>query len=531
VFGFVAAGHQPDYQRAAGYLNTHLKGEAAASLAKELYTVLDQRLPANLERLSDKPEGALDDNLGLSIERVGVVSSAEGPVDILLERVQRNGSWIWLFSAETLKNIPEVADEVESASADAFAPTIMTRKGWLSIAVWKWLAFLVGIALATVLSALVRYGIVRLLRPVIRRITKQNENHSIEALAGPLRTLILLAILQITVHLLMLPLFVRQMWFAVWSRVMVITVAWLFLRLVRIGGELMRRRMESSGLADRTALIRLGQRTLNVMAAFVVIVLLLRSAGYDVSAVLAGLGVGGIAIAFAAQKTLENLFGGISVIFDKPIRVGDACRIGDRVGIIEDIGLRSTRVRTLERTVLTVPNGQLSTMNLENFSLRDKFWFRHQLGVRYETTADQMRFLLAEIRRLLYAHPMVEASTSRVRLIGYSQSSVDLEIFAYIVTIDNNRFLEVQEDLLLRIRDIIDLTGTGFAFPLNVTYIAKDQGLDGERTQRSEEAVRQWREKGELPFPDFSTDRIAEMRNGIEYPERESAVRAERSAL
>ena len=526
VLGFVAHSHPQNEKIAADFLNTQLKGEAAVNLAGQLSTVLDRLLPANLNELSDKPEGSLNDGLSLNIERVGTIHTAEGPMDILLERVRRNGEWIWLFSGETLKRIPDVFDGLETPAVSAYLPKVLLRMGWLSVAVWKWLAILACIALAASLWGLLQQAIVRILRPAVYAISKRRDDELSKALAGPLRALVLLMVVHGIVSLLMLPLMARSVWWAISSRLYVVVLAWLFLRVVRIGAELMRRRMEISGQADRTAVIRLGQRTINGLAIFVVIVVFLRGAGYDVSAALAGLGVGGIALAFAAQKTLENLFGGVSVIFDKPIRVGDYCKFGELAGIIEDIGLRSTRVRTLDRTVLTIPNGQLATMNLENFGLRDKIFFKHVLRVRYDTKTDQLRFLLAELRRTLYAHPMVEQGSARVRLIEFSVSSVDFEFFAYVLTTDMNRFLEVQEDLLLRIRDVVDLSGARFAFPSSVTYIARDRGPDEEKTAAATEAVQAWREKKELPFPDFSAEQIAAMRNGLAYPDSASATRA-----
>src|SRR5579862_3442217 len=151
----------------------------------------------------------------------------------------------------------------------------------------------------------------------------------------------------------------------------------------------------------------LGQRLLSAFLVVVGALAILAIIGFDLTTVLAGLGIGGIAIAFAAQKTLENLFGGISVLADEVIRVGDYCRFGDRTGTVEDISLRSTRVRTDARTELSIPNGALATMNIENFARRDKILFNPVLAIRYETTPDQLRFLLAEVRRLLYAHPKV----------------------------------------------------------------------------------------------------------------------------
>jgi MscS family membrane protein len=246
-------------------------------------------------------------------------------------------------------------------------------------------------------------------------------------------------------------------------------------------------------------------------------------AGINVAAALTGLGIGGIAIAFAAQKTLENLFGGIMIISDQPIRVGDFCQAGDRKGTVESIGLRSTRIRTLERTVVSIPNGQLALMNLENFALRDKIWFHHTLKLRYETTADQVRYVIAEVRKMLYEHPKVESRSTRVRLIGFGDWSLDVEVFAYVPETAYESFLHIQEDLLLRVMDIVEGSGTGFAFPSQTTYLAADAGLDAAKSRKAAEVVRLWREKGEVPFPDFSSEMILEMEGKIEYPPPDSA--------
>jgi MscS family membrane protein len=251
-------------------------------------------------------------------------------------------------------------------------------------------------------------------------------------------------------------------------------------------------------------------------------------AGINVGAALTGLGIGGIAIASAAQKTLENLFGGIMIISDQPIRVGDFCRAGDYIGTVENIGLRSTRIRTLNRTVVAVPNGQLALMSLENIAMRDKIWFHHTLQLRYETTADQLRYILAEIRKMLYGHPKVESSSARIRFIGFGDSSLNLEVFAYVLETEYGSFLHIQEDLLLRIMDIIEASGSGFAFPSQTTYVARDSGIDAEKSRKATETVRQWREQGNLPFPDFPLETISEIDNKIEYPPQGSALRGKR---
>jgi len=236
----------------------------------------------------------------------------------------------------------------------------------------------------------------------------------------------------------------------------------------------------------------------------------------------------GIAIAFAAQKTLENLFGGISIIFDKPIRVGDVCRIGAQEGRVEDIGLRSTRVRTEERTLLAIPNGTVATINVENLSRRDKILFKTNLNLRPETEADHLRFVLSEIRRLLYSHAKVETASVRVRLTDIAQSSYNVEVFCYILTRDFNEFAAVREDLFLHMIGLVDESGTGFALPSQTLYLGRDSGLETEKAENAAKKIAELRDGKQLPFPDFAEKEISSFRGSISYPQPESALRNER---
>jgi MscS family membrane protein len=187
--------------------------------------------------------------------------------------------------------------------------------------------------------------------------------------------------------------------------------------------------------------------------------------------VLAGLGVGGIAVALAAQKTLENIIAGASLIFDQAVRVGDFLKVGEIQGTVDHIGLRSTRIRTLDRTIVTVPNGQVATMVLETLSERDKFWFHPIVGLRYETTPDQLRAVLTSVERMLSGHAAVDPSSIRVRFLRLGQFSMDVEAFAYVHARDWSHFLEIQQDLLLGITDIVRDAGTAIAFPSHTMYV------------------------------------------------------------
>jgi len=198
--------------------------------------------------------------------------------------------------------------------------------------------------------------------------------------------------------------------------------------------------------------------------------------GVQLTAALAGLGVGGIAVALAAQKTLENVIGGVSLIADKALSVGDFVNVGDAQGTVEDVGLRSTRIRTLDRTVISLPNGQVAGMRLETISVRDKFWFHPIIGLRYETNVAQLRSVLSGIRAFLGQHPNLEPSSVRVRFIRLGAYSLDVEVFAYAFAHDWSNFLEIQEEILFTIIDIVQKAGTALAFPSQNLYLADHSG-------------------------------------------------------
>jgi MscS family membrane protein len=270
-------------------------------------------------------------------------------------------------------------------------------------------------------------------------------------------------------------------------------------------------------------LIRICTRLLGLVAAACLLAIGAERVGLPVYGIIAGLGVGGLAIALAAQPTVENLIGSLSLFADKAIRVGDFCKCGDTLGTIDAIGIRSTRIRGPDRTVTTIPNGALSKLPLVNFTQRDQMMLRIVIGVRCETSAEQLRFLLTKLREMLLAHPRILAESARVRLTGLGASSRDIEMFGYARTGDWSEFLGIQEDVFLRIIDIVEQSGTDFAFPSQTLYFARDQGPNQQQTQAVEAQVRQWRAEGRLPFPDFSPEQLERIRGSLAYPPPGSA--------
>jgi MscS family membrane protein len=268
------------------------------------------------------------------------------------------------------------------------------------------------------------------------------------------------------------------------------------------------------------ALMRILFRLLSIIVLAYLSIYAAELVGIPIAPLVAGLGVGGLAIALAIRPTLENIIGGLTLFADRPVRVGDFCRYGDQIGTVEQIGLRSTRIRSLERTIVTIPNAEFSQMQLDNFAARDQRLLKTMLGLRYETTPEQLRFVLAELRKMLLGHPKVTPAPARVRFVGYGAYSLDLEVFAYLRCQDQDEFLAIQEDILLRMADIIGEAGTGFAFPSQTMYYTRDGGLDAARGEQAEAQVRDWREHDRLPFPEFDPGLRWEMEDILDYPPR-----------
>ena len=242
--------------------------------------------------------------------------------------------------------------------------------------------------------------------------------------------------------------------------------------------------------------------------------------GVDVTTGLAALGIGGLALALGAQKTIENLVGSVTVVADKPVRVGDFCQFGDISGTVEDIGIRSTQIRTLDRTIVTVPNGAFASMQIENYSVRDEFRLFTVLTMRYESTPDQIRFLLVEIRKILYAHSAINNVPARVRFTGFGAHSLDITVFAYVRAGSYEEFLEIQEDIFFRIMDVVKESGTDFAFPSQTLYMGQDTQPLEKDANRIGKIIKGLAEKDELGLPHFSKSEIEELDGTITMPER-----------
>lgn len=496
--------------------------EAGPRLARKLKVVLDQTLWVDLDALSTDPSGELDDGLPPDFERVGAIEATRGGrAEIRLQRSAADG--VWRFSERTVSRVPGLYEEFGYGRLGDYLPNVLSETRFFDVQLWQW----IGIVVLAAAAQLAAWALVAcaefVLKPLAARSATDVDDELVRLGRQPVRLALAVLLFSASAHHLHLAVPAQRVLDGSVTGVAFLAVAWLMVRAVTVFGRVLRSRFARTGRTSALAVVPLVEKTAKFALLAMGLIAVLQHLGIDATGLIAGLGVGGLALALAAQKTVENLFGGVSLVTDQPIRVGDFCRFGDKLGVVEDIGMRSTRVRTLDRTLLTIPNAEFAQMQLENFAARDKIRFYTVLGLRYETTADQLRWVLTEIRRLLRTHPKVDPSPARIRFVGYGDYSLNLEIFSFVTTRDFDEYLAIQEDLLLRIMDVVGASGTGFAFPSNTTYLARDSGNDDERTRAAELRVAEWRRDGRLPFPDFGPDAADELASKLDYPPNGSA--------
>ncbi|MFC4174188.1 mechanosensitive ion channel family protein [Microvirga sp. GCM10011540] len=498
VSGLISALADADYERASQFLEAERiwgrSGNVVLSgpeLAKTFQQVLDRAgavvTPAEL---SAAPTGRLDDGLPGDKERFGLVETKYREVPLLAKRVERDGVQLWLVSVDTLEEIPSLAQAIQYNSPGASLIDQLPKGpsvGGVSSSHWLALLVLAGLSSGLVWLLMAMRG------PVLRLLRRRGEETSLtrylEACAGPIGVLVAVLVFRAGIESLGVSVVARYRAVFLGQILGFCAMAWLLWRTADAAGEVVLGRMSRRGQLTAYSAVSFMKRAAKALLVVLFGITLLGAFGVDVTTGLAALGIGGLAIALGAQKLFENLIGSLTLIADRPVRIGDFCRFGSALGTVEEIGIRSTRIRTLDRTILTVPNGEFSSLQIENYSKRDRFWFHPILNVRYETSRDQIRFLLRELRSMLLSHPNVSPDPARVRFIQLGPHSLDLEIFAYVHARDYDEFLEIQEDLLLRCMEVVERSGTSFAFPSHTLYLGRDAGLDEDRARKAEDVV------------------------------------------
>lgn len=471
VYSFLEACHARNYDHAWRYIDfrnapPQQRSKAGPQLAQQLEQILDHDVRFDVASLSGNAQGDQTQGLSPNLQRIDTFQLNGREVELDLERVTlHSGLAVWLFSSPSIALIPELAKLASDSPIERHLPEPLVDWKLMDTPIWRWIALaLMAVALGP-LSRMAARPVIFAADELCKRIAPQMDRTVLQAFVGPSRLLLCVAVFRAGMEWVGPAALLRLYLERILSLVFFAAVAWFCMVITDIAMGHLRARLEFRHVALSHSVLPLASRFLKITILLLTIAAVLSSWGYNTSTILAGLGVGGLAIALAAQKTIENLFGGVAVITDRPVGVGDFCKFGDLVGTVEDVGLRSTRIRTPSRTVVTVPNGAFSAMTLENFSRQDKMLFHITLNLRRDTLPDQVRGLLKSITRTLKEHPKVEIGDLPVRFVGVGTYSLDLEVFAYILTRNGDEFLQIQQELLLWILDAIQAAGTALAVP------------------------------------------------------------------
>jgi|SRR5579871_589062 len=465
VFQFLEACHARDYSKAIYYLDLRRMPATARSkdgpeLARQLEDLLDDT-PFDITTLSRDPAGDQADGLAPAFDRLASFQVDGQTVDLQLERLEpKGGVPVWEVSADSVALIPKAHQAVAETPFEKKLPQVLVTFEILDTPVWRWIALVAASVALWIVAGILSRALVVVLRPLVEAT----------GFRGPVHIALVVVGLRVVMEFASPATLSRTFLERALGLTLSLAVAWAGAVAVDLIAERWRSRLDPRMQAVSYSVLPLGRQVLKLSFFLVAILGVLSAWGFNTTAILAGVGVGGIAIALAAQKTIEDLFGGISVISDRPVLVGDVCHFGDRTGTVMHIGLRSTRIRTPDRTVISVPNAQFATMTLENISGRDKIWFHPTLNLRRDTTSDQLSRVLASFREILVGHPKVETGKIPVRFVGAGVYSLDVEVVAYVTTSDYDEFLEIQQDLLLQMLRAVEQAGTALAVPLQESF-------------------------------------------------------------
>jgi MscS family membrane protein len=504
VIGFIREA-QDESEVAVDYFQPPLKGhrsppEEERELAGQLLSVLNAKFPTSaLDSISRDPIVRGDD--GQPQNQIRIVGSTRGLSDTfpitLVRQDDLHGNKLWYISRQTLEQVPEVYYSLRFPRIEKELPGFLAKNRPLGMPLWQWIAILLLAPIALAFG-----WVVALVGRIAWEFARRQRGRPPLPAAprwhfGPGALLVAVLVHYYFVYFIGTSLLYRQYYRQVIWIFLAFAFYWAATRVThRIASDVSNRLTDRGRLAERS-LVSLMRRVLDV-SIFVIGALYLLSAQFDVNVTtaLAGLGIGGLAIGLGAQKTFENLLGGISILTDKAIVVGDPCRIGDQRGVVEDIGLRSTKLRTEDRTVVSIPNGTVATATLENYRLRDKILCRQTLRLRYDLSPDHLRHVLGEVRDVLLGHAKVEEGSARVRVLRFGENAIEAEIYAYILERDYGEFLATQEDLLLQVMETLERTGGAVALPSQTTVVTQDHYVDPEKAAAAQKAVDKTRPPG-----------------------------------
>lgn len=457
------------YELAERYLDLpHGTEKRGPELARKLCVVLSERLIVDPDRLSASAQGKKEDGLPAGTEELGKIDGGKGKS--IAVRIVRHEPRTpedearWVFAQSTVQSIDPLYASLKGRWVRDHLPAFLVAQGPLSLYYWQWVAIpllaLVCLAIGRIIASLTG--------SIARRLAARWPNAKwwqrlTVRLARPFTMGWALVFFWIVLPYLALTLRAEDLIERLLRALGYLAFFWGLVRTVTIAGDEIAEAEWARTQPNVRAVTSVGVRLGKVVVGALALMVALSELGYPVTTVVAGLGIGGVALALAAQKTVENLFGSISILADQPFRVGDTIRVDGVEGAVETIGLRSTRLRTIERTLVIFPNGKLADMRIESLGPRDRIRFSTKLPLARETTPEQLEKLVPDLRARLEKHGSVVAEDVLVRLSAIGDASYDVDVAAPVDTVDNKEFVRIREELLLTCLRSVDTVGAKLA--------------------------------------------------------------------
>ena len=471
VEGFLAAAGKGDYETAAEYLDLrNRRGDARAltgvELARRFNVIVQRGVWSHINDLVDDPIGRRNDNLPDDMDLIGIIIEEGKEVRLNVQKVVRiDGVVVWKISKATVSLIPELYKSYGYSDVVENLRRILPDVTFLGYELFKWV-ILLAVSIFT-------YGMVLFIAVVIRRLLgdpdKFTNRQVYRFLTIPFGIwVVIMSIDAVTTSLGRGG--IAEAWARV-SPVALLASVWFLFAGMNLMRDIYAAYLHERGRPGTLVLLHPGANALKVFIVIGALLIYLDKFGINITAVLAGLGVGGIAVALALQKPMEDILSAATLYTQQPVRIGDFCRVGDYTGTIEEIGLRTTRIRTLAHTLVAIPNHRLVNEAIDNISARGSIWYHPTLRLRYDTTPDQLRQVLEDIRELLSAHERVQQDNHRVRFNDFAKQGMQIEVFAYLTTTDWAEFLELAEELNIRIVEIVSSAGASLFIPSGTLYV------------------------------------------------------------
>ena len=474
--GFIAATRDGKFDTAANYLDLRylpqgLTRKQGPELARELKISLDRAgLWVDIDMVSDDPKGVQEDGLPANRDLLGQIKTPQRTVDILMQRVPRkDGVMVWKFSHRTVSQIPHLFQHFGYSPFEQklseWLPDF-TFLGWQS---WQWVFFLISVGLAyvgaTILTALAG--------ALLRKDGAKLRNEAAKLVTGPIRFLLWLFLVNIMIHYIGPSVTIRSILQG--GTLIIFGFTWAAIGVLKLGFSWWAERLRKSGQEAATVLLQPIRNVINVLIVVIALILWLDNIGFNISTLLTGLGVGGLAVALAAQDTMKNFIGSIMILLDKPYKVGQRIVIKGHDGVVEEIGLRSTKLRLLNGHQTSVPNEEMARLDIENIGRRPHIRRLANIGITYGTPPDKVEKAVEIVLEILDNHEgMDPAYPPRVYFSDFNAYSLNLLVLYWYHPADYWGYMAHGQKVNLQIMQAFEKEGIRFAFPTQTTQLAQD---------------------------------------------------------